>query len=129
MEYFEVAAKWWTDQIRNHEINKLNTSPSALDGGIVLLHETINKQVYNPTDKDYDYFYSLLADYIKQTIESFGSNIIVSDYGPEESLCAIANQASIPFARFPWKVRMYISKNEVIVYQGTGSHGQIIYPE
>ena len=129
MEYFEVAAKWWVDQIRKSELSKFHNNEIAPNSGTIMLYEATTRQSIHPTEEDFTKFYDLLSNYIKDVVEESGTLILVSDYGPEESLCAIAAQSNIPLARFPWKVRMYISSKEVILYQGTGARGQVLYPE
>ncbi len=133
MEYYEVAAKWWADKLRNvtfGDFYKKRTSPS---GAEAFLMTTIFARDHKPGDDEcYNVFEKILANIIKERVEiiepyTFSLSV---HYSPDEYLTMAATDAGIVHYIFPWNTRMLIRKDSIIVISGTDSEKseEVIYP-
>lgn len=132
MEYYEVAAKWWTEQLRNVKPSHFNVGEGLpKDGDLLLMFAGMqHANRVGPEDEGaLEYFEKRLAMQIKERVEGHGRMCLGADYGPDKMLYDAAVEAGIKGMNFPLKTTMWISKKEVSVQKGSGAKIQKLYPE
>ena len=93
MEYNQIAAHWWVNQIRDKGPNS----------------DALNR------------FENCLALTIKQMVEAKGSLSLYCDYCPNPSLDGIARYCGIESYLFPQQTSMFIQKDNISVMHGSGA--------
>ena len=129
MEYYEIAAKWWANKIRNVCPGNFNNGDESSTGGIMMMMAMMNAMNSKVTDESINSFEKRLAENIREYVEARGSLTISCDYGPDTLLNEIAKETAIPTNRFPFKTIMWINKGNVSVRAGYGASEKVIFPE
>ena len=126
MEYYEVAAKWWTDKLR--KVVPEHFSGEDRVGPMEKLLASYFQQIDEFSDESFDLFEKKLSDIIKSNVERFGYMLLLTHYNPDVSLLGeIARESSIDTSRIPHETTMWIYKNKVSVRYG--AHSMIIFCE
>ena len=125
MEYYEVAAKWWMDKLRN-----VVSEHFSCNGKVGSMEELLASYFLDaPSAECLDSFEQKLADIIKDNVETFGYMLILTHYNPDVSLLAdIARKSGIDTNRIPHETTMWIYKEMVSVKYGTNNRPEIIFP-
>lgn len=122
MEYYQVAAKWWADKLRELKVENFSVGEGGTIGYIAQLLGYMIAKESKPTEEVINEFERLLAQSIKEDVEKFNYGITLEvDYHPEGMLCYTAAKANLDVNCLPKKVIMEVSKDEVSVKVG-GKH-------
>ena len=128
MEYYEVAARWWTDKLR--KVAPEHFSYNGRVGSMEKLLASYFPHMDELSDEYFDLFEKKLADIIKDNVESFGFMLLLTNYNPDVSLLGnIARESGIDTNRIPHETTMWIYKEKVSVMYGTDKHSIIIFHE
>lgn len=127
LQEVKVAAKWWTDQLRNTKHD--NGEPSHN-----FLMKMAQKTMKPIPENKIQIFEKRLADQISARIEKFFETYrtftIMTDYGPDVVLDKAAEYSGFqPDMRFPVKTVMLIQKGEVKVARGYAADFETIWKE
>ena len=119
MEYYEVAAEWWANKLRNVSLSNFdNGDDSFFNRMAMILAASLAVEAKTP-DEAIDLFQKKLADTVKKFVESHDVRMILSvDYGPDHILSKVAEETGVGMERFPWKTTMWISQDKVSVSAG-----------
>lgn len=129
MKYYEVAAKWWADKLRNVGPASFNNGDDSPNGGIAMMLATMIAFDKEPSNDATDLFEKNLAEKIKERVEHLGQLSLDCDYGPGMILGNIAKEVGIDPMSFPWKTSMHITADKVQVSFGYGASYVTIFPE
>ena len=126
MEYYEAAAKWWADILRNPSLD------SYIDAGESVSQIALNlAKECKPTERQINLFEKDLAEEIRKTVddlgEIYGDFIIICDFEPSYFLQDVAIKYKIHSIGFPFKSIMRINKDLVIARQGHYGKKETIY--
>lgn len=129
MEYYEVAAKWWADQLRD---GNARTKKSVIGDGsyadqLLTLQGIAEALDDNTPSENIDVFEKLLAKRIKEVVEKKGGMALVVYFGPDLILEEIARETGCSTARFPGRAEMDIWKELVRVKVGYGANEVTIF--
>lgn len=128
MEYYEVAAKWWTDKLRKVEPEHFSYN-GRVDSMAKLLASYFPPMT-EPSDESFDLFEKKIADIIKNKVERLGYMILFTHYNPDVSLLGgIAIEVGIDPIRIPHNTDMWIYKEKVSVRYGNDPLYKRIFPE
>ena len=128
MEYYEVAAKWWTDKLR--EVAPEHFSYNGRVGSMEKLLASYFPEMPKLSDESFDLFEKKLVDIIKDKVENYGFMLLLTHYNPDVSLLGdIARESGIDTSRIPHETTMWIYKEKVSVKYGTDKHFVIIFHE
>lgn len=126
MEYYEAAAKWWTDKLRN--VTPEHFSSNGRVGSMEKLLASYFPHMDDLSDEDLDLFEKKLADIIKDQVERIGYMILLTHYNPDVSLIGdIARESGIDTDRIPHETTMWIYKEKVYVQYGTDKNFSKIF--
>lgn len=135
MEYYEVAAKWWADKLRDPP----KETPEDMSSFTEEDYEAFFMKRYQQLElgdspERIDKFQKNLSESIKKEVETKGETIIAVDYKQsyifgEHSISAIIyplclffqealEKARISWSNLPLKAIMWISPKEVVVTKG-----------
>ena len=128
MKYYEVAAKWWADKIRNVGPANYNNGDNGVRGGMAMMMATMIAVDKAPSNVSVELFEKKLAEKIKESVESRGQLSLDCDYGPNMLLGNIARETEIDPMSFPWKTNMHITPDKVQVSFGYGAGYETIFP-
>lgn len=132
MEYYEAAAKWWTEQLRHVSAGHFQAGEGLPPGGdILLLYAGLQNSLrHGPEDEDaLNRFEEYLAQEIKDRYERFSHVAIGVDYGPDKLFYDMAVKAGIRNMDFPIKTIMWVSPEKVSVQKGGGAPIVTIFPK
>ena len=127
MKYYEVAAKWWADKLRNIGPASFNNGDDSAAGGMVSAMATILAVEEKPAGNAADEFEKRLAEAIKEKMEGITYMRLSCDYNPCRMLYDIASEFNISASCFPWKTTMEITPERVNVSCGYGARFKTIY--
>lgn len=123
MEYYQVAAKWWADKLREIKVENFSIGEEGTIGYIAQLMGYMIAKESKPTEDAINSFESILAQEIKQNVEQFKHAITLEvDYHPERRLCYAAKKANLDANCLPKMVVMRADQYVVTVRVG-GKHG------
>lgn len=128
MEYYEVAAKWWADKLRNVGPGHFNNGDDSSTGGIGMMLATMLASKTQASNEKIDLFEKKLAETIKEEVEDRDSMTLSVDYGPDRVLGRLAEECAVSTNGFPWKTTMWIDKENVSVSSGYRSPEKTIFP-
>lgn len=129
MKYYEVAAKWWGDKLRNVGLGSFNNGDDSPIGGMVMVMATALAIDEKPSGSNIDIFEKRLSEAIKENMERTTYMQLTCDYNPCSMLYDIANELNISTSCFPWKTTMEIIQDRVRVSCGYGAKFKTIYPK
>lgn len=147
MEYYEVAAKWWADQLRSppKKTTKHLQSFSDEDWEAFFMRRYQEREFNNTTLERIDEFQKILSMLIKQKVEKqkelviaidykvsyvFGEMSISSSYMPRFFLEDALARVGIDWLSIPLRRTMWISPKEISVATGrTNSKTKIFSSE
>lgn len=107
MKYYEVAAKWWADKLRNNK----DTNYSG------------------DCDEKIEFFEQMLAQRIKEKVEKNGHMILDYNNEPDSLLVMLTKRAGININNIHEDVSMFIRPYNVTVYTGILGNYKAIYLE
>lgn len=131
MEYYEIAAKWWTDQLRDVKPSHFNVGDDLpKDGDLFLLLAGMQhaNRVGPESEEALEAFQKKLGEKIKERVERFSDITLGVDYGPDKLLYDIAVESGIKGVNFPLKTMMWISSKKVSVQKGYGKDIEQLFP-
>ena len=129
MTYYETAAKWWADKVRNVGPGNFNNGDDSTSGGMAMILATMLAMDKEPDSESADQFEKILSEHIRKRVEDDGYLILDCDYGPCTLLSNVAKVSGVDASCFPWKTNMNITKEEVKVSCGYGAAYKKIYPQ
>lgn len=129
MEYYEKAAKWWTDEIRKKNSLRSNSEEAKNVGGVAKIMATLLATKKQPDSEISDLFEKKLAEVIRQYVKRHGSLTLKCDYSPDIVLGNVARETRVDVMKLPWKTNMHITPQKVEVCHGYGAAYKTIYPE
>lgn len=125
MEYYDIAAKWWADKIRNLSLSDFYLGDGDSSRTIASAAFYKNKKAV-PGEKEISRFEEILSEKIKECVDKEKSILIETDYEPDGFLKEAATDAGIPLKVFPWRMVMFIEKDNVSVKNGPFSNYKTI---
>ncbi len=130
MEYYEVAAKWWADQLRDGNVRKKKSViGDDSDADILFTLQGMAEALDDNTpSENIDAFEELLANRIQKIVEEKGGIALVVYCGPDLILEEIAKETGCSADRFPGRAEMDIWKDLVRVKVGYGASEVTIFP-
>ena len=131
MEYYEIAAKWWTDQLRDVKPSHFNVGDGLpKDGDLFLLLAGMQhaNRVGPESEEALEACQKKLGEKIKERVERFSDMTLGVDYGPDKLMYDIAMETGIKGANFPLKTMMWISSKKVSVQKGYGKEIKQLFP-
>ncbi len=140
MEYYEVAARWWADKLREpHEEESNLEEPNHPEGS--LMKKFQEEKLEGQLEK-VDIFEKLLSKIIKEQVEIAEELVIAVDYKQdgingdgEVSTMYMPHiiedalyKAGIDYSSIPWRGIMWISSNNVRASYGSFHPRTTIFP-
>jgi hypothetical protein len=128
----EVAAKWWSNQLRKFPSTNINKEEKSRQDSIT---EEQIERFRNELEKEiYDMIFNNPFGHWNTDHPNLGRSlrVVIVDRGPDKTLSNALNKANITKMRsflFPLKTIMWISPKEVKVAEGYGSEPINIYSE
>ena len=129
MEYYNVAAQWWADKLRNVSTDNFNNGDDSEKGIAGMFLAAMCAKSTKISDEAIDAFEEALAEHIKEHFEICGYLSLLTDYGPQGILADTAREVGISTNAFPWKTSMWIEKNSISVSCGYAAKTERIFPE
>lgn len=128
MEYYEVAAKWWADQLRNVKSNHIIIGDDSDADMLFMLQGTLEALEDNTPSENIDAFERLLSERIRKEVEVKKGIVLMMYCGPDLILKEIAEKTGCSTARLPGNARMQIWEDEVFVRVGYAAKAVTIFP-
>lgn len=110
MKYYEIAAVWWADKLRLLNLPEYFNLNKEKESNI------IQNAQYLLTEKNIEDFEKKLAKLIYYYVEKDDHLTIGVSKSPDSLLTQVAKETNVFNCNFPQYSSMYISKNNVYVY-------------
>lgn len=127
--YYETAAKWWSEKVKNASPANFNNGDKSQAGGMSMIFASLIAMENAPKKEAIEAFEKELAKVIKAQVEENGSLMLDCDYAPDAILTSVAIDTGVDPSGFPWKTTMKVTAESVEVSFGYGASWQKIYPE
>lgn len=119
MEYYQIAAKWLADKLRNPSVEDFYVGEEGTIGYIAQLLGYMLAKESKPTEEAINAFESALAEEIKRNVELYKNTAVIRiDYHPEGILCCVLNKVKLDPNCLPKKVVIRANNDVVTVNIG-----------
>ncbi len=129
MEYYQAAARWWADIVRNVKPDYFSVVEEESELRRAIMETRLSKAIEaTPTDEMIDRFEMRLSEHIRDWGKRCKvMRISVGDY-TDSNLKMIAEETGISLDRFPSKITMWIEKGNVSASIGVPVPTEIVFP-
>jgi hypothetical protein len=128
-----AASIWWAAQIKNPTFR--HTDPGSSDNpAVAILSMDLAYMVSEQTmadDQSTAKFVKILREKVQGELDACVDDLtyinLDVDYGPGRLLKEAADEAGIPYSRFPWKTMMFVYPDHVIAALGYGAPSSLVW--